>query len=178
MPKLLTPTVFGRPMPLPLVAWLTLIWVMLWGDASALTLVGGVLAGALTVWLLPLPVLDPGLRLRPVAAVSFLVWFGLDLVASTARVVFWVLHPGPPPTGIVTVPLRTSSESMIMMVMVALSTVPGSLVVEYHPRERELVVHVLGRRGDLDRITHKEVAGLESRIVKAFGTAADREELR
>ncbi|WP_049571623.1 Na+/H+ antiporter subunit E [Nonomuraea sp. SBT364] len=177
MPKLLTPTVFGRPVPVPLVAWLTLIWVMLWGSVSALTLVGGVLAGTLTVWLLPLPVLDPGIRFRPVPFAAFLAWFALDLVSSTARVVFWVLHPGRPPTGVVRVPLRTSSESMIMMVMVALSTVPGSLVLEFQRERRELVVHILGRRGNLAELGREEVAGLESRIVAAFGTSADRREL-
>ncbi|MEU4575754.1 Na+/H+ antiporter subunit E [Nonomuraea sp. NPDC023979] len=175
--RLLTPRVFGRPVPVPLVAWLTLVWVMLWGSVSPLTLAGGVVAGALVVWLLPLPVLDPGIRLWPVAFVRFAAWFGLDLVTSTVRVVFWVLHPGPPPTGVVRAPLRTSSESMIMMVMVAVSTVPGSLVLEYLPERRELVLHLLGRRGDLDEIGRAEVAGLESRIVRAFGTSADREEL-
>jgi multicomponent Na+:H+ antiporter subunit E len=64
---------------------------------------------------------------------------------------------------------------MVMMIMVAVSTVPGSLVLEVHPDRRELVLHVLGRTGDL---TQRDVSGLESRIVSAFGTRADREELR
>ncbi|WP_336205286.1 Na+/H+ antiporter subunit E [Nonomuraea sp. LPB2021202275-12-8] len=172
------PRVFGRPVPPALVAWLALIWVMLWGEVSAGTVLGGLVTGAITTWLLPLPVLDPGIRIRPLRAVSFLLWFAADLVSSTARVVFWVLRSGSPPAGIVRVRLRTSSESMIMMIMVAVSTVPGSLVLEVDEGSRELVLHVLGRTGDLPALAQQDVTRLESRIVSAFGTRADLEELR
>ncbi len=172
------PRPFGRPVPPALVAWLAVIWVMLWGEVSVGTVLGGLLTGTITTWLLPLPALDPGIRLRPLKAASFLLWFAADLVNSTARVVLWVLRTGSPPSGIVRVRLRTSSESMIMMIMVAVSTVPGSLVLEVHPDRRELVLHVLGRTGDLTTLAQRDVSGLESRIVSAFGTRADREELR
>ncbi len=167
--------VFGRPV---LVTWLTLIWVMLWGELSVGTVLGGLLTALIITWLLPLPVLDPGIRVRPLKAVAFLLWFGADLVSSTVRVVFWVLRTGSPPSGIVPVRVRTSSESMIMMIMVAVSTVPGSLVLEVHRERRELVLHVLGRTGDLAVLAQRDVSGLESRIVSAFGTRADLEELR
>jgi multicomponent Na+:H+ antiporter subunit E len=53
--------------------------------------------------------------------------------------------------------------------------VPGSLVVEkYHG---ELVVHVLGLTGDVTGTVLADVAELEERIVRAFGTVRDREEL-
>jgi multicomponent Na+:H+ antiporter subunit E len=64
---------------------------------------------------------------------------------------------------------------MIVLIMIALSTVPGSLVVEkYHG---ELVVHVLGLTGDVTGTVLADVAELEERIVRAFGTVRDREEL-
>ncbi|SEG96904.1 multicomponent Na+:H+ antiporter subunit E [Nonomuraea solani] len=180
----LAPRLFGRRVPLPLVAWLALVWVLLWGDLSAGNVLGGLAAGLVVSWLLPLPILDPGIRVRPVALVRFLVCFGWDMVASTARVVFWVAHPRPPPTMIVRVRLRTSSESMTVLIMIALSTVPGSLVLEAY--EKDLVLHVLGIPGDIEGgveggvegAVRADVAGLESRIVAAFGTRRDREELR
>ncbi|MFI7612504.1 Na+/H+ antiporter subunit E [Nonomuraea terrae] len=174
-PERLAPRLFGRRVPLVLVAWLAAVWVTLWGDLSVGNVLGGLVAGLVVTWLLPIPVLDPGLRVRPVALVSFLVWFAWDLVLSTARVVFWVAHPGPPPSQVVRAPLRTTSDSMVVLVLVALSTVPGTLVLEVDGQE--LVVHVLGRRGDATQIARADVADLESRIVRAFGTRRDREEL-
>jgi multicomponent Na+:H+ antiporter subunit E len=162
---------------LALIAWLAVVWVTLQGELSAGDVLGGLAVALVVTWLLPLPVLDPGIRIHPVALVDFLLWFGLDLVVSTARVVVWVVRPGVPPTQIVRVRLRTSSESMTVMIMVAVSTVPGSLVVEAYPEERELVLHVLGRPGDVTEAVRADVAGLESRIVAAFGTLRDREEL-
>ncbi|SDJ71907.1 Na+/H+ antiporter subunit E [Nonomuraea jiangxiensis] len=171
------PRLFGRRVPLSLVCWLALVWVALWGELSVGNVLGGLAAGLVVTWLMPLPILDPGIRLRPVALPRFLLWFGRDLVVSTARVVVYVVRPGPPPTRIVRVRLRTSSESMTVMIMITLSTVPGSLVVEVDSERRELIVHVLGRPGEITEAVRADVAGLESRIVAAFGTRRDREEL-
>jgi multicomponent Na+:H+ antiporter subunit E len=162
---------------LALIGWLALVWVTLWGDLSAGNVLGGVAAALVVTWLLPLPELDPGIRIRPVALVRFLLWFGWDMVASTARVVWWVVRPGPPPTQFVEVELRTSSESMIVLIMAALANVPGSLVVEAYVAERRLLVHMLGLPGDVTEAVRADVAALESRIVAAFGTRRDREEL-
>ncbi|TMR09253.1 Na+/H+ antiporter subunit E [Nonomuraea turkmeniaca] len=162
---------------LRLIAWLALVWVALWGDLSIGNVVGGLAAALMVTWLLPLPMLDPGIRIHPVALVRFLVWFGWDMVVSTARVVLWVVRPGPPPTQLVRVHLRTSSESMIVMIMTALANVPGSIVVEAYAAERCLMLHVLGLPGDAAEAVRADVAALESRIVAAFGTRQDREEL-
>ncbi|WP_327582528.1 Na+/H+ antiporter subunit E [Nonomuraea sp. NBC_00507] len=162
---------------LALIAWLVLVWMTLWGDVSAGNALGGVAVALVVTWLLPLPMLDPGIRIRPVALARFLVWFGWDMVVSTARVVMWVFRPGPPPTLLVRVRLRTSSDAMITMIMAALANVPGSLVVEAYVAERCLMVHVLGLPGDAAEAVRAEVAALESRIVAAFGTSRDREEL-
>jgi multicomponent Na+:H+ antiporter subunit E len=174
----LAPVLFGRRVPLPLIAWLALVWVTLWGEVSAGNVLGGLAAGLVTTWLLPLPVLDQGIRIRPVALAVLLLWFGADMVLSTARVVAGVLRPGCPPTQFVTVRLRTTSEPMTMMIMVALSSMPGSLVVHVREEGGELVLHVLGRPGDVTGTVREEVAKLEARVVAAFGTGNDREELR
>ncbi|MEV0822063.1 Na+/H+ antiporter subunit E [Nonomuraea rubra] len=171
----LAPRLLGRRVPLPLVAWLAVVWVTLWGDLTVGNVLGGLATGLAVTWLLPLPILDPGIRVRPVALAGLLLWFAVNMVTATARVVFWVAHPGAPPTRIVRAPLRTSSEAMIVLTMIALSTVPGTLVVEKY--RGELVVHVLGLTGDVTGAVLADVAALEERIVRAFGTRRDREEL-
>ncbi|MEV4569603.1 Na+/H+ antiporter subunit E [Nonomuraea sp. NPDC049419] len=171
----LAPRLLGRRVPLPLVAWLTLVWVALWGDLSVGTVLGGLATGLVVTWLLPMPPISRGLRPHPVPLVRFLLYFSFDLVVSTVRVVYYVLRPGDPPTQFVRVPLRTTSEPITVLVMVAISTVPGSLVVERYPGE--LLVHVLGRPGDVTEPVRRDVAGLESRIVAALGTPTDQEEL-
>ncbi|MCK2219027.1 Na+/H+ antiporter subunit E [Actinomadura sp. ATCC 31491] len=175
--RLLAPSVLGRRVPLPMVAWLALVWVTLWGEVSPGNVLGGLAAGVAVTWLLPLPVLDPGIRVRPLALARFLLVFGWDMAISTARVVFYVFRPGPPPVELVRVELRTSSESMTVLVMTALSNVPGSIIVEAYVAERCLMLHVLGIPGDAAGKVRADVAALESRVVAAFGTRADREEL-
>ncbi|WP_406313459.1 Na+/H+ antiporter subunit E [Streptosporangium sp. NBC_01639] len=173
------PRLLGRPVPLSQVAWLTLVWLLLWGDLSVGNVLGGLLGGLLIVWLLPLPVVDTGVRIHPVAAAVFLVVFAAELVLSSFRVAFWALRLGTlPPVEIVEVRLRTSSEVMTVFITVALSALPGSLVLEVHPVERALVLHVLGITGDVPAVVQADVTRLESRILAAFGTRSDQEELR
>ena len=171
----LRPRLFGRRVSLPLVAWLALAWTALWGEVGVGTVLGGLATGLVVTWLLPMPPIDRGIRLHPLPLVRFLAYFAFDLVISTGRVVFYVLRPGDPPARFVRVPLRTTSEPITVLVMVAISTVPGSLVVERYPGE--LLLHVLGRPGDITEAVRRDVAGLEERIVAAFGTARDAEEL-
>ncbi|MDP9841285.1 Na+/H+ antiporter subunit E [Streptosporangium lutulentum] len=172
------PRLPGRRVPPAQVAWLTIVWLLLWGDVTVGNVLGGLLAGLAVVWLLPLPVLDSGLRIHPVGLVVFLTRFAVDMVVSSFRVAFWALRPGTPPVRIVEVRLRSSSEVMAVLITVALSALPGSLVLEAHVGERLLVLHVLGVTGDARAVTEADVARLESRVVAAFGTRADREELR
>ncbi|MFI6902793.1 Na+/H+ antiporter subunit E [Nonomuraea sp. NPDC050394] len=176
--RLFAPRVFGRHVPLPLVIWLTLVWVLLWGELSVGNVLGGLLAGAVISWMLPLPLLDPGIRLRPVALLAFLPRYALDMVVSSVRVAWWALRPGAcdPPVHLATATLRTSSEPMTTLIIVALSSLPGSLVVEAYTGRKELVVHVLGVT-DTGSV-QEEVTRLESRVIAVFGTRADREELR
>ncbi|MEV4378282.1 Na+/H+ antiporter subunit E [Streptosporangium sp. NPDC049644] len=172
----------GRPVPLPQVLWLTLIWLLLWGDLSVGNVLGGLLVGLVLVWLLPLPIQDTGIRLHPVGILLFLVRFARDMVISSFRVAFWALRLGrPPPVQVVEVRLRASSEPMAVLVTVALSALPGSLVLEANVRERTLLLHVLGVPGDpstVGQVTQDDVTRLEKRIVTAFGTRADQEEVR
>ncbi|GHH64421.1 putative cation antiporter subunit [Streptosporangium violaceochromogenes] len=168
----------GRPVPPGAVAWLAVTWLLLWGELTVGNVLGGLLAGVAVVWLLPLPAFDSGVRVHPVAAVAFLARFAWDLVFSSMRVAWWALRPGRPPVHVVEVRLRTSSPVMTVLVVIALSALPGSLVLEADFPGRRLTLHVLGITGDVRATVRADVTRLEGAIVAAFGTAADREELR
>lgn len=172
------PRLLGRPVPPGAVAWLTVIWLLLWGEPTVGNVLAGLLAGTAVVWLLPLPALDSGVRVHPVAAAAFLARFAWDLLFSSLRVAWWALRPGAPPVHVVEVRLRTSSHVMTVLVIIALSALPGSLVLEADFPDRRLVLHVLGITGDVRAAVRADVTRLEGAIVAAFGTAADREELR
>ncbi|MFF4413994.1 Na+/H+ antiporter subunit E [Streptosporangium sp. NPDC001559] len=173
------PRLLGRPVPPGEVVWLTVVWLLLWGDLSVGNVLGGLLAATVIVWALPLPILDSGVRIHPVAAAVFLARFAGDLVMSSFRVALWALRLGvQPPVEVVTVRLRTSSEVMTVLITIALSALPGSLVLEARFADRRLVLHVLGVEGDVPATVQADVTRLEGAIVAAFGTSQDREELR
>ncbi|WP_308123284.1 Na+/H+ antiporter subunit E [Modestobacter marinus] len=160
---------------LPLLAWLVLVWMLLWGTRSWANLLSGLLVATLLMTVLPLPPVEGGNRLRPIALLGFLGRFALDLVTSAGQVAWQALRPGPPRCGaIVRVPLRTDSELLLTMVAEAVSLVPGSLVVDLDREQSVLSVHLLYVR-DLDDVAQQKahVLDVEERLARAFGSAAD-----
>lgn len=155
-----------------IVAGLTVMWVALWQDASA----GTVLAGVLVSTGLTLTV--PGLRdarwssaPRPVETVRFLVAFGRNLARATAQVAWEVMTPTSyVREGIVAVRLDTSSQWIVTLVANAISVTPGTVTVDVDPPST-LYIHVMHLE-DLDA-SRLEVKRLEELAIRAFGTQAD-----
>lgn len=174
-----------------LVAWLTLVWVLLWGGLTPANLLAGVLLGMLVVALFP-PAHDRGGGLRPMAVLSFGWWFARALVVANLTVAAQVLRPRLAlQQGIVAVPLRTSSPIVTTFVANAITLTPGTLTVDVRPAEFGVAEHDDGREpqrspvlfvhclvvGDPEQVRADGLA-LEERVVRAFGTARDREAVR
>jgi multicomponent Na+:H+ antiporter subunit E len=53
---------------LPLLAWLVLVWILLWGTLSWANVVSGVVVALLLMLLLPLPPVAGGARVRPLSS--------------------------------------------------------------------------------------------------------------
>jgi len=157
------------------VAWLTVVWVFLWGDLS----VGNVLAGllialAVTTGLRMAPIEFHG-RIRPVALVRLLVRFGADLVRASFEVSLIALRPRYVPRGaVIGVQLRSHSDLYLTMTAELASLVPGSLVVEAHRLTGMLYLHVLDVRqsGGIEA-ARQSVLDQEERVLRAF--ASDEE---
>jgi multicomponent Na+:H+ antiporter subunit E len=171
-----------------LVGWLTLVWVLLWGEASVGNLVAGLALGVLVVAAFP-PAEEQGRGIRPLAVLSFGWWFAKALVVANLQVAAQIVRPRLAlEEGIVAVPLRSSSPVVATFVANAITLTPGTLTVDIRPAEFGVDEHDAGREpvGTPVLFVHCLVTGdpedvradgleLEERVVRAFGTAADRE---
>lgn len=159
----------------PLIVWLVLVWILLWGTWSWANLLSGLLVALAVLTLLPLPHVVGGTRVRPVPLLVFVGHFVADLFTSGAEVAWQALRPGGVRrTAIVRVQLRADSDLLLTMVAEATSLVPGSLVLDLDREQRVMTCHLLPAR-DLEDVARKKahVLVVERRLVRAFGSAAD-----
>jgi multicomponent Na+:H+ antiporter subunit E len=159
----------------PLMVWLVLVWMLLWGTWSWANLLSGLLVALTVLTLLPLPHVVGGNRVRPVPLLVFLGHFVVDLFVSGAEVAWQALRPGGlRQTAIVQVQLHADSDLLLTMVAEATSLVPGSLVLDLDREHRVMTLHVLPAR-DLEDLERKKahVLVVERRLVQAFGSPAD-----
>jgi multicomponent Na+:H+ antiporter subunit E len=160
---------------LPLLGWLVLVWMLLWGTWSWANLISGtVLAVAVTV-LLPLPPVVGGTRLHPVGLLIFLGHFFLDMVLSAAQVAWQTIRlRAVGQSAIIRVQMRSDSDLLLTIVAESLTLVPGSVVIDMDRGERTLSLHILHVR-DLADVERRRAAVLaeEERVVRAFGSTEE-----
>jgi multicomponent Na+:H+ antiporter subunit E len=160
---------------LPLLVWLVLVWILLWGTWSWANLISGVLVSLAVTTLLPLPPVVGGTRFRPVAFVHFLGYFAVDLLLSGAQVAWLTLSPrGIRNSAILEVRLRTDSDLLLTIISQTLCLVPGSLVLDLDREERSIALHLRHVR-DQEHVELEKagVLATEDRVVRAFGSAAE-----
>ncbi|MCO8277320.1 Na+/H+ antiporter subunit E [Actinoplanes sp. TRM 88003] len=155
---------------------LTGIWVLLWGSFSALTFVGGLIIAVIVLVVFPLPAVTYAGRIHPLGTLRFLGRFLTDMVVASFQVVRLAFSFGHVPTSaIVAVKLRAPSDLGLTMTAEALSLVPGSLIVDVDRKKGVLYVHVLEVKSAEQAEQFKEdVLELERRIIRAFGSPAER----
>ncbi|MBB6172747.1 multicomponent Na+:H+ antiporter subunit E [Nocardiopsis mwathae] len=164
--------VLGR---LPTIAWLTVMWVLLWGDASPGTVLAGAAVATLCYSVAKLPHLPVRLGFRPLRVLRLAGRFLFDLIASSLQVAFRVVwRPREVNGAIVAVPMRTDSELLLVMVTGGLSLITGSLVIELNRDEGVIYVHGLpvAEPEDAERV-RRHARRIEELFVRAFGTADD-----
>jgi len=177
-----------------LIVWLTVVWVLLWGEASVGNVLAGFVVATILVSLFP-PGRDRRVGIHPIAVAKFGVWFAWALIGSTLGVARAVLRPRLElEEGIVAVPLRATSPVVAAFVANAITLTPGTLTVDIRPRffgqigsdpsfgdlptidgvtqPPVLYVHCL-ETGDPDEV-RADGLELEEYAVNAFGTPEDR----
>lgn len=156
-------------------AWLSTLWMLLWGAWSAAGLLSGVLVAAVVTTLLPLPPVRLGGTPHPRDLARFAGRFAFDLLVASWQVAWLAVRPGPPPrSSIITVPLRSDSDLVLTLVAEAVCLTPGTVVVDAQPGAGALHVHALGTR-DADDVeeVRQSVIALEERVIRAVGLRED-----
>jgi multicomponent Na+:H+ antiporter subunit E len=147
---------------------LVAVWLLLWDEVTLGQLIAGIVVAALLLLLLPgAPKGSPHVAIRPVAVVRLMVWFAGQFVISNAQVVRAVLLPRRwVRTGVVRVPLRTTSPTLAALVANTTALAPGMQPVGTEEDPFAIQVHVLS----LIDVGHVEatVQHLEDLIRAAF----------
>ncbi|MBW8480990.1 Na+/H+ antiporter subunit E [Actinomadura parmotrematis] len=169
--------VAGRTVQLPLVAWLTLIWLLMGDRFSVANVLSGIAAALVLVVVFPFPPLDPGLRFHPAGFARFAGRFAYDMARAAGPLALQAFDTGLQrrANSVVAVTLRTHSDFILTATSIALSALPGALVVDVRRQTGTLFLHALGAADDAGvESVRRLVLDQEARVVRAFGTREDR----
>ena len=160
-----------------LIIWLTLVWLLLWGDFSLANVLAGVLVAVL-VLVIASPTGATWLQrtsLHPISALVFITYFLFQLLRSNLIVAWEIITPGSRLNrAIIAVPMHVASDGLVTLVGNAVTLTPGTLTIDVREADAEigsppiLYVHVL-QVGDVES-ARASVLKLERLAVKAFGT--------
>lgn len=141
------------------VLWLTVVWVMLWGAITPMSVVGGMLVAVIVLVLFPLPHVLMRLRPRFWPLIVLIARYSYDLVTASIQVAWLSIRPGEMAGGVV-MDMELMGDDELLQVLVGLMTtlVPGSVVIELDPSNRVLTLHAL------DVHTRQEAEGMRRRV--------------
>lgn len=182
----MSPTETGRHIwrdigvQLPFLAWLVVLWMLLWGQFTVLAFVSGLVVAVFVTRVFRLPTVELSGRINLWYAVLLVVQFLLAMVrgalAVTAQVFDFRRQPG---AAIIAVQLKYADDLMMTHVSVVSSLIPGSLIVEADRDRQILYLHVIGVR-TLEDVERQRAGVLrwERRIVRALGAPAQYRALK
>jgi multicomponent Na+:H+ antiporter subunit E len=156
-----------------LVIWLVLLWMGLWGQFTWANLFGGIAVAVGVLLVAARATGTAGLHpstVRPLGVLRFAGYFLVQLVKANLILAWEIVTPhNRINTGIIGVPVRGLSDSLITLVANAVTLTPGTVTVEVRREPQPMVyVHVLHLH-DIEAV-RREVLHLEALAVKAFGS--------
>lgn len=161
-----------RAWHLPVIVWLTVVWLLLWGEVTRINLVGGLVVSALIVVLFPFPRVSVGGRLRPWWTIVLIARFLYDLAVASFQVGWFALRPQkPPPSAVIQLDLVSGSELRQTLTGELISLVPGSLMIELDSEGRRMWLHVMdGSSVQAVEDFRRKARLQEHRLIMAIGT--------
>lgn len=160
---------------LPLLLGLVLLWMVLWGQVTVLSVVTGIIVAIVVTRVFYLPPVDLSGRINVWYTLVFLAHFFLDVAIASFTVAFQALTlRSIPRSSVIGIQLRTRSDLIMTLDAIAMSLVPGSLVVEADRERSILYLHTFATRtADDVEAMRKKVLVVEARIVRAIGSRTD-----
>lgn len=165
-------------LPSPLnVVWLTLVWVLLWGDVTLGNVVNGLVLAYLVGILFPLPRVNDVAAFRPLAVAWLVLRFIADVTISGFRVAAVALRPGTPKSAVIRVQLRSHSDFFLATTAALTTLIPGSVAINARRMDGIIYLHVFdvparGTKKYLNEFA-TTVMAQEERLLRAFGSAAE-----
>ena len=159
------------------VALLTAVWLILVGEVTLFTVLGGALLALLVTLVFPLPPIHYAGRIRPLGVVRLGAALFRDLAVSSFRLAAWAFRRTGPRHGIVRVDLASDSDLYQVNTAQLTSVVPGTIVLDARRSARTLYLHVfdLDAPGAADA-ARRDALAVERRVLDAF--ASDKERSR
>jgi multicomponent Na+:H+ antiporter subunit E len=153
-----------------LIAWLTVLWVVLWGEISLANVLGGVVVAVMVTTVFRLaPAPEQRHTFRPYRAFVFAAYFLWQLLVSNFVVAREVVTPRDRiRSGIVAVPVTGCSDLVITVLANALTLTPGTQTLEVRREPPTLYVHVLHLH-DIDEV-RRDIRRLQLMVVHAIGS--------
>lgn len=165
----------GNLRQLGLLAWLTAVWVLLWGNISIANIVGGLAVGIVIMVLLPLPKVPVEGRIHLFSLIQLIglaIWYAAH---SSLQLAWFAIRPSPPPvTGVLRYHLNFKSDLVLTLCVDVINLIPGTLVLEIDQPRRIAYIHVLDV-GSEKAVNHfyKTIAQLERLFVASFERDSD-----
>ncbi|CAN5437266.1 Na+/H+ antiporter subunit E [soil metagenome] len=162
---------------LPLLIVLVVLWMLLWGTVSLLSIASGAIVAVVVTRLFYLPPVELSGRFNPFFGAIFLARFAFNVVVGSFSVAWLALRPRHVPTSsVIAVDLVTRSDFILTLTALAISLIPGSLVVEVDRGRSILYLHAIGIDSDagVEKLRAK-VLSVERGIVRALGSRDDVE---
>lgn len=154
------------------IVWLTIIWVMLWGEFSVRSVLGGLAVAFLVSIVMPMPrAANEKMVVRPIATARLIGVFIWDVVKASAHITVFIITGRKPQAAIIRVHTRAESDIFLMLTSAFTALVPGSIVIESHRLTGMMYVHVFDVSGENGlQAAHDTVLRQEERILRAFGS--------
>jgi multicomponent Na+:H+ antiporter subunit E len=150
--------------------WLTLVWILLWGNISVANVLSGLaIAVGITV-LLPLPPVPVQGKVHPVSLLHLTIRVAWYLVLSSTQVAWLAIRPGPPPlNAVLRAELHIKSDLVLALAVNIITLIPGSIVLEIDQERRMIYAHVIdvGSERSVNQF-YQQVNQVERLLVKAF----------
>jgi len=165
---------------IPLVVTLVVLWMLLWGSLSPLTIVTGILLAIVVMRVFYLPAVELSGRFNVLWFAVFMARFLAALILASFQVAFQAFAPkGVRSNAVIGVQLATRSDFIMTITSIALSLIPGSIVVEADRARGILYLHTLGVDTEEEvEDARRKAIDTEARLVRVFGSHEDLERVK